>query len=257
MLMSGVLLPTLVLLGAQEPVRLAERYAAACDVETYEPPTSAELAQFEAEARRRLEPAESDDWQLFGDPRPRGRGFFAVRGKASNVFLQAPHARGDDLDTDALALDLAERLRPRALALSTVSRRQIDLARAEGTYLQRATRAFLESVASPVVVQIHGFSRAKRRSDAGRAADAILSSGHREVLPRARTLARCLAERLDVDVRLYPEVPELGALRNVQGRITPRGDFLHVELSRDLRRRLTSTPSDLDALSRCLKEATS
>lgn len=249
---SPWLLPTLMLLGGSAETELGELYARACRVEEYRPPRESELARFAESVKAALG---GEGQEVLPQEPAQGRGFFVFRGGGSSrLFLQAPHARGDDLDTDRIALRLAPSIEPRGLALSTVSRRQADLAREKVSYFQRATETFLAEVEGARILQLHGFSRTKRRTAEGRRAEIIVSSGHRTVLPPARELAACLREKLAVEVRLFPEVPELGATRNVQGRATPRGHFLHVELDRPLRRRLAEDDRALEAFAGCLPE---
>ncbi|MEM6706956.1 MAG: hypothetical protein AAF690_29905 [Acidobacteriota bacterium] len=245
------LLPALMLIGGAPESKLLELYERACRVEKYRAPTEEDLRRFAEDLSSSLTLKETT--ALPNEP-PQGRGFFLARGGRSKLFLQAPHARGDDLETDRIALRLIEILEPRAVALSTVSRRLTDLAHETDSYLQEATETFLAQVDGGRILQIHGFSRAKRRTEEGREAEIIVASGQRSATAAARQLAQCLGEQLEVDARVYPDVGELGALRNVQGRATPPGHFLHVELGRDLRRRLAADDRELAVFAGCLPE---
>ncbi len=185
-----------------------------------------------------------------------GQGFYALRARGAALFLQAPHAAGDDLQTGEITFRLARELEPRALALSTTSRAEIDLARDGGSLFQEATLGFARHLRGkePTVLQIHGFAQDKRRTEAGRNSDVILSSGHDTPGRAVQVLARCLRRDLDLQVGVFPDVPELGAQTNLQGQQLPQGSFVHVELSRDLRRDL-ARGEGIDALAACIREA--
>lgn len=254
-----------VLAMAVQPT-IQDLYRAAAEGAVYEAPTPAEAKAF-AEAfqsrllnRDRTDPAglrssTIGGWTTLTNEAPLGRGFFALRQEGRPLFLQAPHAWGDDLDTGSITLSLAHALEPRAVAWSTVSRTQVDLARTEVSYLLSSTRAFLRAVDGALVLQVHGFSRTKRTTAKGRSADVILSSGHRRATEQTRNIAACLEQQLGLTVGLFPAVPELGALKNQQGRAVPEGAFVHLELSRELRRSLTESPDQMAGLARCIEES--
>ena len=69
-------------------------------------------------------------------------------------------------------------------------------------------------------------------------------------------VADCLQRRLQEPVRLYPrDVRELGATRNVQGRLLrERGHdgFVHVELAQPLRERLRNEQELRSGFAACL-----
>jgi hypothetical protein len=99
------------------------------------------------------------------------------------------------------------------------------------------------------VVQVHGFG-----ADQGdRGFDAVVSAGDPAgSTARSQAVARVLRARFGAGVKTFPEqVSRLGATTNVQGRVLAhhRGcNFVHVELSGELRKRLMSSAEDREAL---------
>jgi len=245
---------------------IQDLYHAAAKDAVYKAPTPAETATFAEIFLETLQGGHRDEvaglrrstidgWVTLTDDAPTGRGFFALRPEGRPLFLQAPHAWGDDLDTGSIALRLARALEPQAVAWSTVSRTQVDLARAKESYLLSSTKAFDRTVEGALVLQIHGFSRSKRTTEKGRGVDVILSSGHRRTTERTRNIASCLKHQLGLKVGLFPELPELGALKNRQGQALPEGTFVHLELSRELRRSLTESPEQMAGVASCVEES--
>lgn len=207
------------------------------------------------------DPGGTGIWFLRESPgRREGRGFYLFRiGPAEPVAIQAPHGvEQDDMLTGDIALALFERHAGKAGAWSTVPRESVDLAHSTRTVFHEFTRAFADVFRSDgLVVQIHGYRRDRRESSEGRASAAILSLGTRHPSPTLERAARCLGEALETPVGFFPNVPELGALTNVQGKhLRDVGGpiFLHVELSYPLRRRLAGQVEDLDSLGTCLLE---
>jgi hypothetical protein len=200
-------------------------------------------------------------WSLRESPdRREGRGFYLFRsGPAAPVAIQAPHGvEQDDMLTGDIALALFERHAGKAGAWSTVPRESVDLAHSTQTVFHQFTRAFAGVFGrEALVVQIHGYRRDRRESPEGRASAAILSLGTREASPALERAASCLGRALDSPVGFFPNVPELGALTNEQGRLLRAvggPTFLHVELSYPLRERLVGQVEDLDRLGTCLLE---
>jgi hypothetical protein len=196
------------------------------------------------------------------ESRRHGRGFYAFRRGASPLALQAPHSF-----TDLYTGEIVERLflegRAAAAAWNTVPRRAsadgdddaaaaCDLAHVRESCFQAFTRAFARVHPKGRVVQVHGFAKDLRKSDAGRLANVVLSSGTRSPPQALRDLADRLSARLGGTVHVFPaDVQELGATTNAQNellRSLEHQGFVHVELcpamrfrlktSRDVRRRL-------------------
>ena len=181
--------------------------------------------------------------------RREGRGFYLFcPGAAGRAALQAPHAF-KDLHTGRIALALARQARFRVVAWNTVprfstdarGRHDADLAHLPESYFTALTRALAAHADIGPLIQLHGFARAARKGS-GRQAHIILSNGTRRPGPRVLELAARLRRALGVDTRVYPlDIRELGALTNREAQVlraAGRDDFVHIELSAELRKRL-------------------
>ncbi|MCD1631934.1 hypothetical protein [Marinobacter shengliensis] len=208
-----------------------------------------------------------EDLVMLADTQGVGLGHYVFRiNTLSDLMLQAPHQFFDRF-TGQLSIDLFARSNARVLALNSAHRRldirdrsgNADIAHLERTALSALTRAFGLAKPTGVVVQLHGFAEGKRRSEAGRTADIIISSGQRWLQPVADRMATCLTNIGLGQVRRYPlDVGELGGTTNTQGAALRRlgnNRFVHLELSRALRERLLASDTDLNALGNCLPES--
>lgn len=199
----------------------------------------------------------------------RGRGFYLLDRTASpegNLLVQAPH-RFKDLDTGKIVAALVQGGRFRAAAWNTVPRwapddrsdRSSDVAHIDVSFFNAFTLAFAEAYPDGAVVQVHGFAREHRDTAAGRDADVIVSSGTRQLREPAHRVHGCLNAALDGAVLAYGEdVFELGATTNRNAAALRRNGFdrfVHVELAREMRRRLLAEPVVQDRLRRCLLKA--
>lgn len=194
----------------------------------------------------------AQSWQLLRE-RPgacRGQGLYLIKaGAAHPLMIQAPH-RYHDVYTGELAAAFARAGLADVLAWNTAARytpdtedeHAGDFAHREDHLMQALTRAYAALEPRGRIVQLHGFSRAKRKTRAGASADVILSPGARYERAGLGPTAACLRRLYPDTVRVYPrEVDELGGTRNVQGRaLRARGHtgFVHLELSRRARREL-------------------
>jgi len=270
-LTAGLLALCLLAAGGARATSLETLWKAARDGR-YRAPSAAELRQATALFRRELAgdpaPGLRRDWRALGwerhtlklgnqncrvlyeaAGRREGRGFYLFCPRAAGcAVLQAPHSF-KDLHTGRIALALAGKGRFRATAWNTVprysedaqGRRDADLAHLPESYFTALARAVAEHADSGPLIQLHGFSRAARRDD-GRDAHIILSNGTRRPGTRILELAGRLRQAFGLDTRVYPlDIQELGALTNRQGQVmraAGRDDFVHIELSLELRRRL-------------------
>lgn len=195
--------------------------------------------------------------------RHEGTGWYLI-GPPSDVgpALQLPHAFRD-LDTGRVGLALVREHPFVAAAWNSVPRDTplaeaagtADLAHLEQTLFTSFTEALALSGRVTRLIQLHGFARGKRRTPQGHSSHLILSDGTRVPGATVREAAACLRETVEPATRLYPvEVRELGGRTNVQGRIVRALGlpFLHVELSRELRRRLLEDAELRSRLYRCL-----
>lgn len=181
--------------------------------------------------------------------RREGRGFYLFCPQIKRTSaLQIPHAF-KDLHTGRIALAMANAARFRVVAWNTVpryredeqGRHSADLAHLQESYFNALTRALATDTAIDQVIQLHGFSRGKRKGN-GQDAHIILSNGTHKPDQVVLDLATQLHEVLQVDTRVFPyNIRELGALTNRQGNILREADqhnFIHIELSAELRKRL-------------------
>ncbi len=208
---------------------------------------------------------------LLVESAPRGAGAYLVRiGAARATFVQAPHSLSDE-GTLGIALAVYRALDARALAVSSLHRRNCgrpgpavaggqmrsgidredapaahrcgaDVAHDGSSTFQRMTLAFLTGVPGATVAQLHGFA------DARAPHDVILSAGDGSPAPAWLSAAtRRLAGALpDARVVAFPDgVTVLGGTTNQQGRATRRhgARFVHIELSGSLRGELRGGPA--------------
>ena len=198
----------------------------------------------------------SDVWLLSETPEMRrGAGAIALRiGRAAPVLVEAPHTFFD-MGTLPVALDAFDAGRCRALLINTVHRyasgRQeaevpegeedrgdalSDVAHAASSFFLAAHRSLLTAEPGAWTVQLHGFA-----DDRAPSVEVILSASVTPA-PLAPVAARARAVLGDT-IRRYPdEIRILGALTNVEAAASrdAAAPFLHVEMSRSLRDRLTA-----------------
>lgn len=194
----------------------------------------------------------------------RGGGTYLLRTLPYQVplLISAPH-RGSDRLTGTIALQLFLEGEATAAAWNSVPRRsgcdgKSDLARLRRHPFTAFTVAFARTHPNGRIVQVHGFDPVRRDTWEGRAASMILSSGTDRVSADVQAVAECLRYHFrDDQVAIYPiDVRELGARRNAQGkslRSIGFDGFVHVELSLDLRRRLSGDRQLRSRFAQCLE----
>lgn len=191
----------------------------------------------------------------------RGRGFFAARLEGgAPLLIQAPH-QYFDLRTGTLARQLFWESGAMAAAWNTTHRYEsddTDLVHIADSYFHALSRAFADVHPEGRILQLHGYSRAKRDSRAGREAQAILSDGTSYPPKALAQLTACLSDRLDIRALLYPrDVRELGATTNTLAADLRRRNFdgfVHLELDADLRKRLIRDADARHTLIQCVTE---
>jgi hypothetical protein len=195
-------------------------------------------------------------WVLLEQPtQKRGAGLIVVRpGRGSPLVIEAPHTFFDE-GTLEIALLVFHGVRARALIVNTMHRfdganedqRQegtakmgapADVAHDPDSFFTTGHGALLAAEPS-TVLQLHGF------------ADAT-APGVMAVVSAAKTsadvhaVARALRDALGDDrVRTYPdEIDVLGGTTNAQAKVSRKQEvpFIHLELSRTLRRTLLTDP---------------
>lgn len=195
--------------------------------------------------------------------RKQGRGFyvFAQHRQAGRV-LQVPHRRSD-AQTEAIGLQMFLRGGWRAIAFNSASRTAgpgqtsspSDLARLRVSTFQAFTEAVARVHDGTALLQLHGFSRNKRKTFRGMHASMVVSGGSRRVTPVVQAAHACLRETFGARVLLFPrDIQELGATANSNAALFRRlqqDGFIHLELDRAVRRSLAANVQALDSLNRC------
>ncbi len=194
----------------------------------------------------------------------RGGGYYRFRLQGEQrTFLQAPHRKADRY-TGTLAYRLFQQGGFGGAAWNSLNRRNIDdgsrrsdLAHQPLSPFNAHARAIAARYPDATLIQLHGFSQAKRKTPQGAGSDIIISASTRYPSARVRGIYRCLKGADLGLVRLYPtEVRELGGTTNVTARtLLARGftGFVHLEMSAPLRRRLMQDDAALTRLGDCLR----
>jgi hypothetical protein len=172
-----------------------------------------------------------------------------------SIFLQVPH-RFHDQYTETIGRQWWQTNLFHMVMVNSAHRHQgkkqepainSDFSTAPYNPFLAATRAYIRAFKQPLVVQLHGYNRQKRKTSAGRSADIILSHGVKlpsPLLNNLQTLATCFKQVGSFKVKIYPQqVTELGATKNIigdalrqQGYLT---QFLHIEMSKTVRKKLS------------------
>lgn len=178
----------------------------------------------------------------------RGLGFFLIRADETQpLLIQAPHGF-HDTKTGEIAILLFEESNARAVSLNTAHRKHLDLAKEKQTLFAQFLEEFLKVEHSAVVLQLHGFEQAKRKTAQGQAAEIILSSGTSTPRAELHRVKPALSKYFGNGVMLYSEdVDELGGTKNSQAKaVRNKKDalFIHLELSKSIRERLYSNKED-------------
>ena len=198
--------------------------------------------------------------------RVRGAGAYifrvAPRDDGPVILLQAPH-HFHDVGTGSLAADMfftpRDGARPRALFTNTIHRYQLapgnkkkrkhnpaDVAHNADHAYTVATEAFALAAGRARVIQVHGFGSRIDEDDVdgdpGQIAMVISAGDKAGSSPLSAAIAAAATRVFGGDVKRFPEDTQvLGATTNVQKRMlekTGRGEFVHVELSAAVRKRL-------------------
>ena len=198
--------------------------------------------------------------------RKTGRGFFIfAESVRSKTALMTPHGFRD-LDTDMIGLALALEGPLNSAAWNTVPRYpkglkgdvHQDLTVVTSSYFTAYTRAFARAFPKGRLIQVHGFARSNLKTQTMAPPDMIISAGRRTPPPGLLTLGACLRSVIPSVVLIYPiGIKELGATTNVSGRILRKmghSGFVHLEMSRPLRKRLLSQTELRRSLLECLEQ---
>jgi hypothetical protein len=132
-----------------------------------------------------------------------------------------------------------------------------DMADLFDTFFSAFTRAFVRTHPGGHLIQLHGFSRKKRNTDAGRNSDIIISNGTAYPSQGLTDLSDCLKIKLPGITRLYPmEINTLGGTQNTIGKVMRSMDhpgFIHLEMSLSMRKKMTYNHDIRYSFLSCLK----
>lgn len=162
-------------------------------------------------------------------------------GPALPLAVQAPH-QGSDRLTGRLARQwfeeapIAAGFWNRALrSAPSADLRPADLTHRADHLLQAAAEG-LAAHPQYRFVQLHGFESRARATRY----QVILSHGRAKATPGLRHIAACLQRTLAAPIAVFPDDASfLGGTRNELAAVLPAGRFVHVEMSIELRQRLT------------------
>lgn len=183
---------------------------------------------------------------------------------SGGLSLQAPH-RYHDRHTGSIALQLYSAGEINSVALNTLPRGtrvnhiaglKADFARLPDSLHIVYARAFASTYPKGKLIQLHGFSAAKRRSEAGRSAQYILSTGSVSASAWLLDAQECLSTAGWKALRYPHEVRELGGTTNSIGRLLRNlghSGFHHIEMNSQVRDELAGAPGKLHTLSNCLR----
>lgn len=236
----------------------------------YSPPTPSQILFFKKEFTQFLQQKDAFGGRLFKtipqnsiiilkEQTPCfGSGFFVYNKQVqNNIFIQAPHAYSD-LYTGSIVAKLVKINAVKLAAWNTAKRKQADLAHIKNSYLMAATKTYLQYKPKSLIIQLHGFDNAKRRTTIGKKANIILSDGTQKPSTVIFKLQMCLRKQVSKTTYIYPlDIQELGATTNTIGQWinTHYPDtFVHIELSRPLRKKLLSHNELANKFSECINE---
>ncbi|KZN42577.1 hypothetical protein [Pseudoalteromonas luteoviolacea] len=123
--------------------------------------------------------------------------------------------------------------------------------RASGIHVA-AVQAFHNKYPNGLIFQLHGFNQKKRKTPQAKKADFILSQG-RSYNAKLAKLQSCLMT-LSQNTYIYQkDVFELGGTKNVLHKVglAPHR-FIHIEISKPMRKRLKSHPVSMEQFNLCL-----
>lgn len=197
----------------------------------------------------------------------RGKGSYAINYNADNrVMIQSPHVFFDTY-TGEIAEQLFLTGHIYAAAWNSISRKKksmnskdvADLAHNDDSIMMRVSLAFARKEKNARIIQLHGFSRKKRKTPAGRLADVIISSGTKKASAASKKLYLCLKKQFSKkNILHYPyEVKELGATKNTIARrlrTIAFDGFVHMEMSKGFRKTIKTESKKLDKVVQCLAE---
>jgi len=194
-----------------------------------------------------------------------GRGFYIFwKNKDAQNVLQMPHSQ-KDLYTGKIGLSLFVEGNFAAGAWNTVPRHytqgskrvSADLSDFYQSYFIAFSKAFAHCRSNGYIIQLHGFSPQKRKTQAGKQSAFIISSGSWNQNRQLVNLDRCLEKRFSLVSSLYPfEINELGGTQNSIGKTLRQmghNGFIHLEMNKSIRNKLRKEKSMREKLLKCIE----
>lgn len=182
-----------------------------------------------------------------------GRGIYVFNtAKSSSIILEAPH-RPSDKYTDTIAMYLMEEGPFLAAAWNTVYRKKVNLTKEPMSYFNAFTEAFGKAYPRGVILQLHGFDGKAHNITT----DLIFSATIAMPPPLFFAYGNAL-KQLPFKTSFYPqEIKLLGGTKNINAKkfraSTLNGLFLHLEMSLNLRKKLSESKDLRRMLIKCLE----
>ena len=200
------------------------------------------------------------------DSRKSGRGFFLFPARSGrDILLEIPHSF-KDLYTGDIGLKLFLEGQFAAAAWNTVPRYftenkvkiDADMSDLMETWFAAFTKAFASKYPKGHVIQLHGFARGKRKSLSGKVSDMIISTGIHHPPPWLNSMDQCLESKFSAVINTFPlETKELGATQTSIGMVMRNmghQGFLHIEISKAMRKALRDNAASREKLLGCFKD---
>jgi hypothetical protein len=191
------------------------------------------------------------------DKRRRGWGAFFYRFKTpSKLVIQTPHTFFD-LRTGSIGLKMFLESDAKALIWNTVHRKIVDMSHSPKTILQTFVKTVNQVYSSVVMLQLHGFSPAKRLAQGREVFDFIISECDKEPSPRLALIGECLESKFPkMKVGVYGHSAHyLGGETNLQNHYIRRSFapifFVHLEMSSRARIMLDSNKTSRKGFIEC------
>jgi len=195
-----------------------------------------------------------------------GRGFYIFPQKInSKNALQMPHSK-KDIHTGKIGLLSFLEGEFAAAAFNSVPRNykhgskiiNADLADFPKSYFISFAIAFARQFPNGYLIQLHGFSTNKRKTNIGKKSRFIVSPGSFDIDMNLKKLDFCLENKFLTLSSLFPiEIRELGGTKNEIGlalRKTGHNNFIHIEINKSIRDKLVSNKNARLDLIKCFDE---
>ncbi len=189
--------------------------------------------------------------------------------QTNGVFLQVPH-RFYDTHTAKIGYQWFKSDKIQTLMLNTVHRysgereahneNPTDFAHSPRNPMVAASRAWAMLNNQFLIIQLHGFTNEKRKDQAARNADVILSTGptlNASGYEQLMSLKNCLRTTLNLKAIVYPnETRDLGGTENVivqsLNDLGFQEHFLHIELNYETRQSLATHNTQANTFLDCV-----